>query len=175
MKNLAIRIIFRQIPMANENSELIATTLLTSAQRSALIRLWNDEYPVQIALQGEEGLENYLRSIQNATHYFAEKNGEIVGWACAFDRDNERWFAIIVDSSAHRSGVGSNLLGCLQETNTALVGWAVDKVGYTRANGAHYSSPLLFYVHHGFHVLDERLEIPALSAVKISWQRNKDS
>ncbi len=147
------------------------TSILTAIQKEAIFHLWNNEYPAQLAHASMVGLEAYLVALTNQLHYFAtDENGRIVGWAFSFERDYERWFAIIVDSGAQRKGVGASLLSKLKENSQLLNGWATDHDRYKRSDGAPYPSPLEFYVKNGFEVSNDiRLETEKLSAVKISW------
>ncbi len=131
--------------------------------------LWNNEYPVQLCYQALSDLDEYLLSLSEPTHYLiTNKNNYTVGWAVAFDRDNERWFAIIVDNKSQGKGYGTQLLNMLKKDNSQLNGWVTDHNDYKKSNGNLYPSPLAFYTKNGFELLaNERLETENLSAVKI--------
>jgi len=137
------------------------TVLLSIEQKAAIYRLWNNEYPAQLAYSAPAELDDYLDNVQNARHYFAfDAVRDIVGWAFSFEREGERWFAIIVDSTLHKTGVGTLLLSKLKENSTVLNGWVTDHERYTKADGSSYPSPIGFYLKNGFSVCDGvRLEI----------------
>jgi len=151
---------------------IIRTTQLTDAQREAIFRLWNNEYPSQLVYSHLGELDAYLAALMSPNHYFVlAADTQIVGWAFAFTRDNERWFAIIVDSSVQRSGVGTSLLTRLKQDESTLTGWTTDHDNYLRCDGAAYRSPIEFYRKNGFSTLnDMQLNTEKLSAVAIKWE-----
>lgn len=152
--------------------QIIETQLLDDRQKMALLHLWNNEYPVQIAYHGIADLQAYLDKLEAPVHYLAARGEYIAGWACTFDRDGERWFAIIVDGGAQGAGIGTLLLRYLQSMETALNGWAADHERDIKANGDTYRSPLEFYRKMGFMIMENaRLETDKLSLVKIKWIR----
>ncbi len=142
-------------------------------QKKDIYRLWNNEYPAQLGYQRFSDLELYLANLKNPVHYFlVDDDGNAIGWAFVFERDGERWFAIIVDGSMHKKGLGSLLLNMLKENEQILNGWATDHNKYVTQDGRLYPSPVAFYLKNGFSTCDEiRLEIEKLSAVKIRWAR----
>lgn len=152
---------------------IITTTHLTTDQKAAIFRLWNNEYPEQIGYSDMAGLGRYLANLTDQAHYlYIDEHSTITGWAFSFEREQERWFAIIVDSTQQRKGVGGAMLARLKEAAPSLNGWVVDHERYVRKNGERYASPLGFYTKHGFEVCaDTRLEIDVLSAVKIRWRQ----
>ncbi len=151
---------------------ILATHTLTGAQKQAVYSLWNNEYPRQLAYRDMDGLDSYLGNLEKQRHYFAVNEGDrILGWAFVFERENEKWFAIIIDSSAHGKGIGTSLLNRLKEDEKVLNGWATDHDNYRLRNGAPYPSPVAFYLKNDFVVCPEtRLDIDILSAVKIRWE-----
>ncbi len=154
------------------NVTVLRRTVLTPNEKVAIQQLWNNEYPVQ--LQGAlEELEAYLAPLLNKLHLFAvDESDKIVAWAMMFDRDGERWFAIIVDRSTQGKGVGKLLLEQLQQNTDVLSGWVSDCDNYRIADGRAYRSPLPFYVKNGFNIVaGVRLETGNLSALKINWQK----
>lgn len=101
-----------------------------------------------------------------------DKNGIIKGWYFDFDRNNEKWFAMILAAEIHRKGFGTQLLNEAKKKESALSGWVIDKTDYLKQNGNFYKSPIPFYLKNGFHKLPEiRLELTHLSAVKIQWKK----
>lgn len=153
--------------------KIIVTNNPSAPQKAAIYYLWNNEYPRQLAFHHYDELEGYLTTLSDQHHYFVADNaGRICGWAVVFERENERWFAIIIDGAWHRKGVGAKLLAALKETETELNGWVTDHDRYTRQDGTAYPSPLTFYCKNGFVVCAEtRLETEKLNAVKIRWNR----
>ncbi|MEO8416533.1 MAG: hypothetical protein ABI472_22910 [Ginsengibacter sp.] len=88
-----------------------------------------------------------------------------------FVREKETWFTITIDSSVQGQGKGSQLLNKLKEHEQSLNGWVIDHDSEIKQSGEIYNSPLPFYLKNDFLVYPEiRLEIPILSAAKITWQ-----
>jgi len=146
---------------------------LSIAQKDELLRLWNNEYPVELAHENIAALDNYLNGLSRITHYLLADEQDILhGWAWAFDRDDSRWFAIILDSSVQRKGYGSILLNKLKESEKVLQGWVEDSNEKIKRNGETYRSPLAFYRKNGFTLCpDDRLRTDKVSAIKIKWAK----
>jgi len=151
---------------------IIQTRTLSAEQLTAIFGLWNTEYPAQLAYSHICELEAYLAALSEPMHYFAlAANGSIAGWAFAFNREGERWFAIIVDTQAQGSGIGSSLLATLKHNEPILNGWVIEHNQYLRADGEPYRSPILFYRNNGFSVIKNRqLKTEKLSAIAIEWK-----
>jgi GNAT superfamily N-acetyltransferase len=151
--------------------KVVHTYELSNGQKTAVMQLWNQEYPLQLKYGTIESLDVYLSSLTGADHFlYTGESGEILGWAFKFSRESVKWFAVILDSSIHKQGIGTLLLDQLKNHETELNGWVVDHNDYTRADGETYVSPLAFYLKNGFKILaDQRLESPQLSAAKITW------
>ena len=149
------------------------TTILLPEQKPELLRLWNDEYPTELRYYSVDELDKYLQGLGHPVHYLlADDDGAIAGWAWTFDREGQRWFAIILDSSIQRQGYGSLLLSRLKQKETILLGWVTDSNDKVKNNGTPYLSPIEFYRKNDFQVCSsERLETDKLSAVKIKWER----
>lgn len=154
--------------------KIIETKHLTIQQKNVIFELWNQEYPTQLAFTEIDALDIYLQNLENQQHFFAlNENEQIVAWAFTFERDSERWFAIIIDSKQQRKGLGSLLLNVLKEKEQILTGWVTDHNNYTKQNGEIYPSPLPFYLKNGFAVCENvRLKTEKLSAAKIRYVRN---
>jgi GNAT superfamily N-acetyltransferase len=154
--------------------QLHQTTSLTPYEKEAIRSVWNGEYPVKLTLATMQDMEEYFLGLQNARHSLLMDGDNVAAWAADFDRDNERWFAIIVDGKYQRAGLGGKLLDHLKQHNAVLNGWVADHNNDLKQNGAPYISPLSFYLKHGFEVLaDVRLELEKLSAVKIRWTKSR--
>lgn len=134
------------------------------------MQLWNREYPHQLAYQKLSELDKYLADLKNPQYYILLDENDLAGWSVSFDRDNERWFAIIISSEHQGKGIGSKMMRALMDDNPKLSGWVTDHDDYKRYDGQTYPSPLPFYLKFGFRVIDsERLETDLLSAVKVMY------
>ncbi|MCX2573397.1 GNAT family N-acetyltransferase [Pedobacter sandarakinus] len=145
---------------------------LSTSQKAQIVKIWNLEYPESLNFSNAEGFDQYLMDLSDPTHYIYEsESGEPMAWACKFIRDNDRWFAIILDKKIQGKGIGTRLLNKLKENECILNAWVIDKKGLKKLDGKHYKSPLKFYLKNGFVVdHDTRLENEKLSAVKITWK-----
>ncbi|MFA6151759.1 MAG: GNAT family N-acetyltransferase [Chitinophagaceae bacterium] len=151
--------------------EILNTASLNDTQKAAVFQLWNVEYPSQLAFPALQDFENYLRVLHQPTHLLVvDENADVCGWAFSFEREEERWFAIIIHNTAQRTGLGTRLLSELKNVESVLNGWVSDHSAYKKMNGESYHSPIQFYVKNGFEICaDVRLETDKLSAVKIKW------
>ncbi|PKA82039.1 hypothetical protein ATE92_0164 [Ulvibacter sp. MAR_2010_11] len=151
--------------------EFINTKALTKSQKEEIHNLWNNEYPEKLNHANLSAFEKYLESLSNQSHILLiDDNKMIKGWYFHFLRENEKWFAIILDSEIQGKGFGSKILNLAKETETELNGWVIDKSSDKKRNGELYKSPLHFYLKNEFELLPEiRLELEILSAVKIKW------
>lgn len=151
--------------------KLIHTNELNDTQKAAVMQLWNQEYPLQLKYETITDLDHYLSGLPGAEHFlYTGESGEIFGWAFKFSRESVKWFAIIIDSTIHKQGIGTLLLDQLKDQETTLSGWVVDHNSYALTNGKAYVSPLAFYLKNGFKVLaGQRVESSRLSAAKIIW------
>ncbi len=150
---------------------MIETGALTLPQKTDILRIWNEEYPVPLMLADLSALEAYLAGLQQRRHFLVTDETEAVkGWLFLFERDAAQWFAIILDHTLQGQGWGSILLNTAKSKVPELNGWVSDKAGNLKQDGAEYTSPLGFYIKNGF-VVDAvtRLETPVISAVKIYW------
>lgn len=153
--------------------QIFETTYLDAGQRDAVFELWNSECPVKLQYQSVAQFDTYLNALTDGHHYLlCTVGGSVLGWAFAFLRDGERWFAILLHNECQRKGWGTALLNKLKENEPELNGWVVDHDRYFKQNGAVYHSPLQFYCMNDFKLCPEiRLEIEVLSAAKISWKK----
>jgi len=87
------------------------TTILNKTQKSQIKDLWNKEYPISIKHETQKDFENYLSNLTDQHHILIEnENGEIKAWYFDFERDEERWFAMIVGSEIQEKGYGKGLI-----------------------------------------------------------------
>jgi hypothetical protein len=155
--------------MATPRFAVVHTHQLDPVQKTGVYRLWNTEYPAQLAFADLSEFEVYLMALHQQDHYVLETAGAIVGWAFSFLREEEKWFAIILSQQVQRQGMGTTLLNILKSKEDKLAGWVIDQNNYTRADNEPYISPLGFYLKNGFETGPARLETPKLSAVRIYW------
>jgi GNAT superfamily N-acetyltransferase len=144
---------------------------LNEFQIPQLMKLWNEEFPAQLGYGQLDDFEQYLSNLIAPKHWLLEEHGKVLAWALTFQREDERWFAIMVASSHQGMRLGSRLLLMLQEHEAVLNGWVIDHNRDVKANGSSYQSPLEFYLRLGFEVLSVRLENEKISAVKIRWTK----
>lgn len=150
---------------------ILETLALTPSQLIAVLALWNQEYPENLNYSMAD-FEKYLHALTNIKHYLLSAyDGIVAGWAFTFNRDEQKWFAIILDQSKQMQGYGTHILNKLKETEPELNGWVIDHNNYLKANGEPYKSPLGFYIKNKFEVTSTRLETEKLSAVKIIWRK----
>ncbi|PTS96023.1 hypothetical protein DBR27_16625, partial [Flavobacterium sp. HMWF030] len=91
--------------------------------------------------------------------------------AFTFVRDDEDWFAIILQSKIQGKGNGSRLLNEIKKYRDNLSGWVVDQDNEKKLNATMYKSPMQFYIKNDFRICSEiRIENEKISAVKINWK-----
>lgn len=152
---------------------LLRVKALSEEQKAQIYELWNKEFTAKISYNDISEFEAYLDKLVDQYHILAlDEHKKVLGWFFDFIRDEERWFAIILDSSLHGKGVGSKMLDLAKSSNTVLNAWVTDHNTDLKLNGEYYQSPLQFYIKNGFEVLtDVRIETDILSAVKIRWNK----
>jgi len=151
---------------------IVQKEVLSLEEKEVLRELWNNEYPLRLHLKTLEDFESYLNGIVNTKHYLLfDDSNKINGWAFTFLREDENWFAIILDSKIQGKGNGSLLINELKKNNTVLNGWVTDHENEVKRNNEVYKSPMSFYLKNDFTILTEiRLENEKMSAVKINWR-----
>ena len=158
-----------------ENLKIITTTSLSEEQKTQVLDLWNREYPEKLCYNSLADFDEYLEKLTNHQHFLLINNeNKILGWAFTFNRENEKWFAIIVAEELQGKGFGRKMLDQLKEHESVLNGWVIDHHNDLKKNGKFYQSPLKFYEKCDFEILnDERIELPKISAVKIKWAKKE--
>ncbi|MDP5093060.1 MAG: GNAT family N-acetyltransferase [Polaribacter sp.] len=153
--------------------EFIKLTKLSKTQKKEILNLWNNEYPVKLNYKTLSEFEKYLENLAGQSHILMiNENQKIEGWYFDFIRENEKWFAIILNSNYHGKGFGTKILNLAKEKKSELNGWVIDKNNHNKKNGELYKSPLDFYLKNGFEKLAKnRLELEIISAVKIKWKK----
>lgn len=146
---------------------------ITDTEKQQLYELWNNEYPKQLSYNNISELDNYLNDLESHEHtILLDQESRIKGWCFKFDRDNARWFAIIIDRSLFGKGFGSKLLHHAKQNENELNGWVIDSHEEETINGYKYRSPLNFYLKNGFHILENnRFEKDKISAVQVQWKK----
>ncbi|PWG81350.1 hypothetical protein [Pararcticibacter amylolyticus] len=153
--------------------KITSSICLTEFQKECAYNLWNNEYPQNLRYKTITEFDEYLNGLQRKKHYFLIDDEEIiVAWAATFERNNEKWFAIIVNSAIHGMGHGTAILNEIKKEEQHLVGWVIDHERDLKVNGDKYLSPLTFYTKNQFSILpNSRIESSKISAIKIAWQR----
>ena len=159
----------------SENLKIITTTILSEEQKTQVLDLWNREYPEKLCYNSLADFDEYLEKLTHHKNFLLLNNeNKILGWAFTFNRENEKWFAIIVAEELQGKGFGRKMLDHLKECEPVLNGWVIDHQNDLKKNGEFYQSPLKFYEKCDFKILnDERIELPKISAVKIKWAKNE--
>ncbi|MCF2875809.1 MULTISPECIES: GNAT family N-acetyltransferase [unclassified Tenacibaculum] len=153
--------------------KFITRPTLSTTEKLEIFELWNNEYPEKLSYATIDEFDQYLQNLLDQSHILlVDQNEKIRGWYFDFERDNERWFAIILDSSVHGHGFGTKILDLAKQKEKELNGWVIDHNLDKKKNGDLYNSPLNFYLKNGFKKLAEnRLELEKISAVQIKWSR----
>jgi GNAT superfamily N-acetyltransferase len=153
--------------------EIITKTELSTSDKKELCEIWNQVYPEHIAHKTVASFEAYLYTLNNTLHHIIYEGHSAAAWAVEFDREGERWFAMLIANGRQRRGIGRHLLEKIQNRNKLIHGWVIDHDEYQLASGRTYYSPMVFYLKCGFEILpDQRLETSQISAVKIRWRLN---
>ena len=152
--------------------KIVEQSELSNEQKSRIIEMWNAEYPLSLAHSGPASFDEYLNGLGDKRHFLLiDESGKIFGWAMIFDRENAKWFAIIVDGKFHGKGFGAKLLEELKAAEKTFFGWVIDTEDYRKANGQKYRSPLGFYKNIGFIVHEnEKLVKQNIAGVMIEWK-----
>lgn len=146
---------------------ILRTKILSANQSAQINQMWNDEYPIKL----KDRFPILLEGVENYHHYLIEDEQQnIQAWAVDFEKDNEIRFSIIVRADQKGKGLGGLLVEKLKAENETFYGWVIDHENDLKSNGERYTSPLPFYLRHGFTVLpDHRIESEMIRAVKIKW------
>jgi len=157
-----------------ENLKILQTVELNEQAKKQVLDLWNNEYPEKLSYNNLTDFDNYLQNLSNLTHFLLSNDENMVlGWALTFERENEKWFAIILSEKIKGKGLGRKMLDKLKREEQVLNGWVIDHNNDMKSNGQAYPSPLKFYEKCGFETLSKvRLELDKISAVKIKWTRS---
>ena len=134
--------------------------------------LWNDNYPISLFLPTIKDLSDYLDRLINPTHYTIEEDGKLLAWHAIFDRNDERWFIMIIHQSYQRKGLGRSLLENSKKVENQLAGWVIESDEYIKHDNSRYISPLNFYLKNNFDVDKTfRLQKNGIETVKVFWRK----
>ncbi len=158
-----------------ENFKIIRTNELNEQVKQQVFDLWNNEYPEKLSYNSLGEFDNYFQNLTKLNHFLLTIDTDLIlGWALTFERDNEKWFAIILPEKIKGKGFGRKMLNELKKEEQILNGWVIDHNNDKKKNGLTYVSPLKFYEKCGFDIqTDNRLELDKISAVKIKWTKGK--
>jgi len=153
--------------------EFIKRSSLSEIEKLEIFELWNNEYPEKLSYDSKEEFDKYFENLAEQSHILlVGENKKIKGWYFDFNRENEKWFTIILDSEIHGKGIGTRILRLAKQKESELNGWVIDHNREKKKNGESYNSPLSFYLKNGFKKLESnRLELKKISAVKIKWKK----
>jgi len=118
-----------------------------------------------------EALQAYLDRCTNPRHFTVHENGLLQAWLCSFDRNDSRWFVMIIDTRFQGNGLGTALLTTAMSKEEALNGWVVEHDNYRLQDRSTYRSPLGFYLKLGFHLQPNRFDDGELQAIQLLWRR----
>lgn len=152
---------------------IVKTRVLTLEQREEVLKLWNSEYPEKLVYTELSEFENYLDGLFDLKHLLLTDDlNQLMGWAFTFEREDENWFGIIINSKMHHKGFGTLLLNELKNESPVLNGWVIDHQNDVKQNKEIYLSPIEFYLKNDFSVCKNiRFENDKMNAVKIRWER----
>ncbi len=154
--------------------KLVECKTLNSDQKNSVYELWNNEYPKSLNYDSVKDFDDYLSTLTHPIHYLLiDDKQQLVAWGFEFEREGDKWFAIIVNSLFHSKGLGTKLLNNIKNNNASLNGWVIDHNNDLKLNGDTYKTPVQFYLKNQFRIeSDTRLELSKISAVKIVWTIN---
>ena len=150
---------------------IIEQAELSAEQKARIVELWNAEYPLSIGYSEVSGFDDYLNNLGDKKHFLLmDLADKVVGWALLFERENAKWFAIIIDGNSQGQGFGAKLIDALKATENRFFGWVIDDDDNLKSNGEKYRSPLGFYKKLGFKVhVNDKIVKQQISGVKIEW------
>lgn len=148
-------------------------SLLYPEIRQQIRTIWNEEYPEIICEKSKEKFDAYIDSLEDAAHTLVlDEQKKVQGWYADFNRDNDRWFLIILSTKLQRKGIGKQLIERAQQKHNKLNGWAIFSDTYKKADKTFYSNPIGFYEKLGFCIRrDITFETKIMKTLKIEWQK----
>jgi len=128
---------------------------------------WNEEFPVEFAKDRQQ-FDQWLNGLAHRMHYVLFSGETFSAWAMTFDRDDERWFSILIPKANQGKGYGRQLVRALQQNEPRFCGWVITEKNLNNSEGRTYRSPLDFYLKLNFRQTDIQQEFtPNIHPVKI--------
>src|SRR5687768_7352318 len=125
--------------------KIIEQNELSTEQKTRIIEMWNAEYPASLMHSGILSFDEYLDNLGEKRHFLLFDAAEtLAGWAMLFERDEAKWFAIIIDGKAQGKGFGVKLIDALKAAEQRFFGWVIENDDFSKSNGEIYRSPLGF-------------------------------
>lgn len=151
------------------------TESLSLEERVQIRNIWNNEYPKVLYQEKQETLDSEIKTLKNARHTLVvDEQQNVQGWYADFDRDEARWFLIILSASSQNKGIGTKLLQKAQQQNESLCGWVIFSDTYKKADGTFYKSPLAFYQKLGFKIHRKILfQSEIMETLKVEWKNKQ--
>ncbi len=109
-----------------KSMKVIEQNELSEEEKALVLDLWNKEYPAPITYKDMAAFDEFLNKMGKARHKLLFDNDLLAGWVATFDREGERWFSIIVNTSMQGRGIGKKLLELVKAEENHLCGWVVD-------------------------------------------------
>ena len=143
------------------------TSSISPQDLGRVLHWWNTEFPTAFQKDANQ-FEDWMNSLQNHLHYQLYIDDVFSAWAMTFDRDEERWFSILVPHQNHGIGLGKTLISELQSNESPICGWVITETELKTQDGRVYRGPLEFYKKLNFRETDIRVEFtPTVHPVKI--------
>ncbi len=157
-------------------TRIVEQSSLTRHQIERLFEIWNAVYPVEFQYGTIDELIIYLPKMTKPRHYVAyDQNDRMVGWLVTLERNDTRWFIVLVDKTHQKVGLGSALLNNAKLEGCDLSGWVVLNETYKTQDGSPYQSPAAFYAKAGFEVdRSDSVTARGLTSYRVHW-RNHNS
>lgn len=148
------------------------TKTLNERQKHEIIELWNSEYPKALSHHSLAEFDQYLDTLSEKNHLLLlDENEAVKGWLIYFVRADEQCFTMLLDSSLHGRGLGSEFLNQAKKLTSELNGWVIEKDSEPKQNGENYRSPIGFYRKNGFEIREDiQLKKKNINGIKVIWK-----
>ncbi|MBI1266816.1 MAG: hypothetical protein GC193_05200 [Cryomorphaceae bacterium] len=130
------------------------TKVLSPSEREQIRAIWNDVYPAQLMHHTAETFDTYIDQLDASEHTLMNANNQAnsdsdsapVGWICTFNRNHERWFVLLVDSSCARQGCGTEVafVSAREIPETLRLGGRAQRLQKTQWHSLFVATRLLF-------------------------------